>query len=82
MINRQSYKLSVFSTWEILQCHTLLSCRLTEILELVLYEYGTGLPQLTELEFPASIKLNQAVAAWKHIVRYYDAQDVDQQKVP
>jgi hypothetical protein len=36
----------------------------------ILDRYGVDLP-LTE--FPASIKLDQAVAAWKHIVHYYDA---------
>ena len=43
--------------------------RLVDTLELVLDQYGTELPQLAE--FPSSIKLNQAVAAWKHIVYYY-----------
>ena len=40
-----------------------------ETLELVLDQYGVELPQLAEL--PASIKLDQAVAAWKYIVQYY-----------
>ena len=44
-------------------------CRLVDTLELVLGQYGVELPQLEEL--PASIKLDQAVAAWKHIVQYY-----------
>ena len=43
--------------------------RLVDTLELVLDQYGTELPQLAE--FPSSIKLNQAVATWKHIVYYY-----------
>ena len=44
-------------------------CRLVETLELVLEQYGVELPQLAEL--PASIKLDQAVAAWKYIMQYY-----------
>lgn len=52
----------------------LLFFRLVEILQLVLYE--PELPQLAQL--PVSIKLNQAVATWKHIVHYYDQKDVDQ----
>lgn len=46
-------------------------CRLKDTLKSVLKQYGTDLelPQLDK--FPACIKMNQAVAAWKHIVHYY-----------
>ena len=43
--------------------------RLVKMLKSILEQYGVELPQLAE--FPASIKLDQAVAAWKHIVHYY-----------
>ena len=46
--------------------------RLVETLRFVFDQYGTELPQLKE--FPASIKLDQAVATWKHIVHYYTKQ--------
>ena len=42
--------------------------RLSLILEIVLDQYGMELPQLSE--FPMSIKLDQAVATWKHITQY------------
>ena len=50
----------------------LILCRLVDTLEVVLDQYDTKLAELLQLDrFPASIKLDQAVEAWKHIVHYY-----------
>ena len=45
------------------------SFRLKDTLKSALEQYGTEFPQLDM--FPASIKLDQAVEAWKHIVHHY-----------
>ena len=42
---------------------------LCRLVKLIFEQYGVELPQLAEL--PTCIKLDQAVAAWKHIVQYY-----------
>ena len=45
-------------------------CRITEVLPLVLDQWG--LPEYPEFEdnFPSSIKLCQAIATWKCVVVY------------